>query len=232
MIGVAFDGTGYGTDGTIWGGEFLIATLAGFHARRPPRPGPAARRRRRDPPAVAHGRRLPRRGGPGRRRASPVARRNADRWGTVTAMARRRVNAPLTSSAGRLFDAVAAILGVRDEITYEGQAAIELEQLADPGRPARTGRASRRRPSRRASRSARAARTWSPRPSRTSRRRAAERHRGPFPQRPGRPDRRRLRVAARATRPGHGGPLRRGLPEPAAPRAHGHPAWRREASPC
>jgi hydrogenase maturation protein HypF len=131
VIGVAFDGTGYGTDGTIWGGEFLIADQAKFlragHLAQVPLPGGAAAIRQPWRMAAAYldaaGLDAP---------SLPVAQRNADRWGTVTAMARRRVNAPLTSSAGRLFDAVAALLGVRDEITYEGQAAIELEQLADP----------------------------------------------------------------------------------------------------
>jgi hydrogenase maturation protein HypF len=131
VIGVAFDGTGYGTDGTIWGGEFLLADLATFeragHLAPVPMPGGAAAIRQPWRMAAAY---LDATG------ADPtsldVARRNAARWDPVVAMARRGLNAPLTSSAGRLFDAAAALLGVRDEISYEGQAAIELEQLANP----------------------------------------------------------------------------------------------------
>jgi hydrogenase maturation protein HypF len=62
-----------------------------------------------------------------------VARRHEDQWNAVLSMARKGVNSPLTSSAGRLFDAVSALIGIRDTINYEGQAAVELEQLADPG---------------------------------------------------------------------------------------------------
>jgi hydrogenase maturation protein HypF len=62
-----------------------------------------------------------------------VPRRHAERWDVIRAAARAGMNSPLTSSAGRLFDAIAAILDVRDEVSYEGQAAVELEQLASPG---------------------------------------------------------------------------------------------------
>ncbi len=139
VIGVAFDGTGYGTDGTIWGGEFLIADLAGFeragHLAPVPMPGGAtAIRQPWRMAAVYLDAAYP--GGPlgGRDGAGGLdgVRRNRRLWPSVLQMAGRGVNSPLTSSAGRLFDAAAAILGVRDTINYEGQAAIELEQLADP----------------------------------------------------------------------------------------------------
>jgi hydrogenase maturation protein HypF len=142
VIGVAFDGTGYGADGTIWGGEFLIADVARFeragHFVPVPMPGGAAAIRQPWRMAAAY---LDGPGGFGGSggldgadgaEALDVARRNRRLWPGVVQMARRGVNSPLTSSAGRLFDAAAAILGVRDTINYEGQAAIELEQLADP----------------------------------------------------------------------------------------------------
>jgi hydrogenase maturation protein HypF len=136
VIGVAFDGTGYGPDGTIWGGEFLVAGLAGFerggHLAPVPMPGGAAAIRQPWRMAAAY---LGSSGWGGLPDLD-VARRHADRWPAVVAMAVKGVNAPLTSSAGRLFDAAAAILGVRDTINYEGQAAIELEQLADPAQTA------------------------------------------------------------------------------------------------
>jgi hydrogenase maturation protein HypF len=133
VIGVAFDGTGYGTDGTIWGGEFLIADLAGFtragFLAPVPLPGSAAAIRQPWRMAAAYLDAAYPDGPPG---DLGVAARNAGRWGDVIAVARSGLNSPLTSSAGRLFDAAAAVLGVRDAINYEGQAAVELEQLADP----------------------------------------------------------------------------------------------------
>jgi hydrogenase maturation protein HypF len=134
VIGVAFDGTGYGNDGTIWGGEFLVADLAGFeragHLAPVPMPGGAAAIRQPWRMAAAYLDAAFAGSPPG---GLDVARRNQRLWAHVRTLARRGVNSPVSSSAGRLFDAVAAILGVRDAINYEGQAAVELEQLADPG---------------------------------------------------------------------------------------------------
>jgi len=132
VIGVAFDGTGYGADGTIWGGEFLLADLVSFQRAGcldpVPMPGGAAAIRQPWRMAAAYLAASYPDGGPAR---LAVRDRHKQHWAAVTAMAARGINAPMTSSAGRLFDAVAALLGVRDAINYEGQAAIELEQLAD-----------------------------------------------------------------------------------------------------
>jgi hydrogenase maturation protein HypF len=136
VIGVAFDGLGFGADGTIWGGELLVADLEGFrragHLEVVPMPGGAAAIREPWRMAAAwldatFGGQVPER--------LAVVGRNRDRWERVLALARSGTASPVTSSAGRLFDAVAAILGVRDAVNYEGQAAVELEQLADPGEP-------------------------------------------------------------------------------------------------
>ena len=138
VIGVAFDGLGFGPDGTIWGGEILVADLGGFqrvaHLAPVAMPGGAAAIRQPWRMAAAYldaafNGEVP--------ADIPILQRNQERWTGVVSLARApdhhgTVSAPLTSSAGRLFDAVAAILGVRDTVSYEGQAAIELEQLADP----------------------------------------------------------------------------------------------------
>jgi hydrogenase maturation protein HypF len=133
VIGVAFDGTGWGGDGTIWGGELLAADLRGFerlgHLATVPLPGGAAAIREPWRMAAVHlqaafGGEVPER--------LAVVSRNRERWSQVLSLARSGVGSPPTSSAGRLFDAVAALLGVRDAINYEGQAAVELEQRADP----------------------------------------------------------------------------------------------------
>jgi hydrogenase maturation protein HypF len=136
VIGVAFDGLGYGGDGTIWGGEFLIARLSGYERR-------------------AHLRTVPLAGGdrairePWRMAVSYL--RDAleedplslglpgwdvipeKKIAIVTSMMQRRLNTVQTSSCGRLFDAVASITGLRHETNYEGQAAIELEMAAIEG---------------------------------------------------------------------------------------------------
>jgi hydrogenase maturation protein HypF len=134
VIGVAFDGTGYGTDGTLWGGEFLVADLVGFqrggHLAPVPMPGGAAAIKQPWRMAAAY---LAAAYPDGPPDGLDVIARNERYWPAMVALAAKGINAPLTSSAGRLFDAVAALAGVRDAINYEGQAAVELEQLADPG---------------------------------------------------------------------------------------------------
>ncbi|MFH8348882.1 carbamoyltransferase HypF [Streptomyces sp. NPDC018045] len=135
VIGVAFDGLGYGTDGTLWGGEFLVADLCGFrragHLEPVPLPGGPAAVREPWRMAVAY-LDLCGEGDDGYGADLAVRCRHHDRWDAVRRLARSGMNAPPTSSAGRLFDAVAAVLSIRDTVRYEGQAAVELEQHADP----------------------------------------------------------------------------------------------------
>jgi hydrogenase maturation protein HypF len=128
VIGVSFDGTGYGTDGAIWGGEFLVADYRHFrrgaHLRYVGLPGGDSAAREPWRMAVAHLRDA------GVSCDSLTGCVHRAKLRTINQMLERRVNTPLTSSAGRLFDALASLIGVRDTVSYEGQAAIELEWLA------------------------------------------------------------------------------------------------------
>ncbi len=134
VIGLAFDGTGYGGDGTVWGGEILLADLAGYrraaHLETVPMPGAAAAVKAPKRMALAYlhqvfgpdfwDLKLPAMGA--------LDRAEAD---IFVQMCVRGINAPLTSSLGRLFDGVAAIIGLRRQTAFEGQAAMELEMMAD-----------------------------------------------------------------------------------------------------
>ncbi|MBK6847067.1 MAG: carbamoyltransferase HypF [Proteobacteria bacterium] len=136
-LGVIFDGSGYGTDGTIWGGEFLLGDAAGYrrvaHLRPFPLPGGAASIRQ--PHRVARALLFTAGGAAALAAADalPVLQHgSAEQARGVTAMLEHRLHSPLTSSAGRLFDGVAALLGLCPEVSYEAQGAIALEALADP----------------------------------------------------------------------------------------------------
>jgi hydrogenase maturation protein HypF len=128
VIGVTFDGSGYGTDGAVWGGEFLIGDYRGFRrAARFRYIGlPGGEQAVREPWRMALAHLLD----AGLGDALLQGRIPVRAIRTVRAMLERRLNTPLTSSVGRLFDAVASLIGVRDMVTYEGQAAMELEWRA------------------------------------------------------------------------------------------------------
>ncbi|HUQ64012.1 MAG TPA: carbamoyltransferase HypF [Acidimicrobiales bacterium] len=128
VLGIAFDGLGMGPDGTLWGGEFLIADLTSYrrvgHLRQVALPG--GNQAIREPWRMALSWTY---AAAGAGAASDVGRQTDERWPAVLRMIQRE-DTITTSSAGRLFDASAALLGVRNKVTYEGQAAIELEALA------------------------------------------------------------------------------------------------------
>ncbi len=125
-LALVFDGTGYGPDGTLWGGELLRCDLERYErlAHLDPVPLPGGESAIREPWRMAAAYL--------EAAARPV---RFERWPEVRQSL--AVNAPLSSGMGRLFDAAAALLGVRERVSYEGQAAIELEQLAGttPARP-------------------------------------------------------------------------------------------------
>jgi hydrogenase maturation protein HypF len=133
VIGVAFDGTGYGDDGAIWGGEFLLADYRGYtrvsHLRYVPLPGGDTAIRKPARTALAY---LWASGLDWDDDLYPYPALCAQERSILKSQLRLKINTPLTSSMGRFFDAVASLCGVRQVVNYEAQAAIEFEALADP----------------------------------------------------------------------------------------------------
>jgi hydrogenase maturation protein HypF len=139
VLGIALDGLGFGPDGTLWGGELLLADYKRFERLGcfPPVAMPGGAQTARQPwrntfahLAAAIGWDRCKREHP---RLELVRFLETKPLGTLDAMARKRINNPLSSSCGRLFDAVAAAVGIcRESASYEGQAAIELEAAVDP----------------------------------------------------------------------------------------------------
>ena len=134
VIGVALDGTGFGLDGTIWGGEFAKANLRNFdrlaHLRKVPMPGGSMAIK--EPWRMAMVYLLEAFGDEANHLSVDLIKRiDLQKRNILKRMIEKRINTPWTSSMGRLFDATASILSVRDQVHYEGQAAIELEMMAD-----------------------------------------------------------------------------------------------------
>ena len=136
-LGVSWDGTGYGTDGTIWGGEFLLARGGSFErvARFRQFRLPGGEVAIRQPSRAALGVLFEIWGDDalGRVDLPPVRDFPEDQLRVIRRMLARGLNAPVTSSAGRLFDAVASLIGLRQRVSFEGQAAMELEFAIQPG---------------------------------------------------------------------------------------------------
>jgi len=142
VIGIAYDGLGLGDDGTLWGGEVLIADLTGYRrfARFSRAPLPGGRAAVKRPARMALGYAFGVEGfddEPGLALNSDLdpflGRLDPGEVDTIRRLVRARMGSPFASSAGRLFDAVASLLGVRDNASYEGEAAIALENVAADG---------------------------------------------------------------------------------------------------
>jgi hydrogenase maturation protein HypF len=147
VLGVSWDGTGYGLDGTIWGGEFFLVTdenierIAHLRPFRLPGGDKAVKEPRRTALGLLHEisgdkvfeQKVRREGAPDGSRAgcAPLAAFSSAELGTLRTMLAKKLNSPVTTSMGRLFDAVASLINLRQQIRFEGQAAMELEFALD-----------------------------------------------------------------------------------------------------